>query len=433
MPIGEFARGDFRDMIEEINVRSWPMKDGQYSPYRWVLQSILLVLQIGLGLNFMAPTPLFTLIMEDYGLSKASVSLLVSTVLFVLTISLLPGGLLVSRIGSRKAIAVCGVFLSVGLFTPLTASFLLLVVVRLVFGVGVAISLSATSAFIMEWFKPSEFSILNGINETGRAIGVSLGVAVAVPIANLLGWQMTFFAYSLLVVVAILLWVTTGWVSNTRKFTEAPMALRDNIPLIFNRNTLVLSLGAMGPFCVFIGYSAWLPTYYSDIQGMTLEQAGRVVAVLPLVAAIMNPISGIAQTKLGRRKPVLIACGAMFPIFAIGSILMTNTLAILVCVMCLGGLFSMFIVAVLTIPMELPGVTAGRVAIVTAAVLTVGNAAAGFSPIFIGSLTDMLGSYWPALLVVAVMPTTLLIPGVILPETGPKGGRDGSASPSNTF
>ena len=56
----------------------------------------------------------------------------------------------------------------------------------------------------------------------------------------------------------------------------------------------------------------------------------------------------------------------------------------------LGAIFSIFIVVVFTIPMELPGVSINQVAIVTAAVLTIGNGAGVISPIFVGSLTDTI-------------------------------------------
>ena len=84
-------------------------------------------------------------------------------------------------------------------------------------------------------------------------------------------------------------------------------------------------------------------------------------------------------------------------------------------------MFSIFIVAALTIPMELPGVSTSQVGIVTAAILTMGNLAGVMSPIFVGSLTDFMGSYIPALSILALAPLTLVIAGVFLPETGQRG------------
>ena len=393
----------------------------QYTSQRWIIQSMLMLLQIGMGLNFMSPTPLFNVIMNDYDINRSSVSLLVSATIIVITVALLPGGVLIAKIGSKRAMTIAGFLMSAHLLTPLTDSFTLLVMLRLVFGMGVAISIPTTSAITVEWFKPNELPLLNGINEAGRALGVSAGVLIAVPITNIIGWEMTLFSFGVIPLIGAFIWLIGGRSNDSSANIEPALSLRDNIPLMLNRNTLLLAIGMSGAFAVFIGFSSWLPAYYNEAQGMTLEQAGSLVAVMPLTAAVLNPVSGLVQSKLARRKPMLVMSGLMLPLFALGSFLLTDQTIITICVMGLGAMFSIFIVAALTIPMELPGVNASRVAIVTAAILTMGNLAGVMSPIFVGSLTDFMGSYIPALSVLALTPLTLVIAGVFLPETGQRG------------
>jgi nitrate/nitrite transporter NarK len=382
---------------------------------------MLMVLQIGMGLNFMSLTPLFTVIMSDYDISRSSVSLLVSATIIVITIALLPGGLLIAKLGSKRAMAIAGFLMSAHLLTPFVDSFLPLVLLRFIFGMGVAITIPATSAITVEWFKPNELPLLNGINEAGRALGVSAGVFMAVPITNIIGWDMTLFSFGIIPLVGTFIWIVGGRSNESLVNVEPPFSIKNNIPIMFNRNTLLLATGMAGAFAVFIGFSSWLPTYYNETSGMTLEKASSVVAVMPLIAGILNPVSGLIQSKLGRRKPMLIMSGVLLPIFALGSFLLTNQIIMTVCIMGLGATFSVFIVAALTIPMELPGVSAGTVGIVTAAVLTIGNLAGVVSPIFVGLLTDFMGSYVPALSILALTPLTLVLVGVLLPETGQRG------------
>ena len=163
------------------------MQKPQYSHYRWVIQSILFLIQIGLGLNFMAPSPLFLSIIENYGISKGIVGLVISSVTLVMALFLLPGGFLISKIGSKNAMILSGSLMSAGLLLPFVNSFPMIILLRIIFGIGAAISIPTTSAITMEWFKPKELSIINGINESGRALGVSLGVLLATPIANNIG------------------------------------------------------------------------------------------------------------------------------------------------------------------------------------------------------------------------------------------------------
>jgi CP family cyanate transporter-like MFS transporter len=384
---------------------------------------MLILLQVGMGLNFMSPAPLFAVIMSDYDIGRSSVSLLVSATIIFITIALLPGGLLIAKIGSRRALIIAGFLMSAPLLTPLNDSFISLIVLRLVLGLGIAITIPATSAIIMEWFKPNELPLLNGINEAGRALGVSAGVFIAVPIASNIGWEMTLSSFGTIPLIGVLIWLIGGRSNESQAKVEPPFSIRDNIPLMLNRNTLLLALGMVGAFAVFIGFSSWLPTYYNETREMTLEQASSIVAMMPLMAALLNPVSGLIQSKLGRRKPVLVFAGFMMPVFALGSFLLTNQIILTICIMGLGAMFSIFIVAALTIPMELPGVSASRVGIVTAAILTMGNFSGVLSPIFVGSLTDLMGSYIPALSIVALTPLTLVIAGVFLPETGHRGRR----------
>lgn len=399
------------------------MQDKQYSSYRWTIQGILIFMQIGMGLNFMAPTALFTLIMNDYDISRGVVSLLVSVALMVLTVGLLPGGILIARVGSKRAMAISGLLMSSGLIAPLVDSFAMMLLIRFFFGAGVAIALPATSAIAMEWFKPSELSIFNGINESGRSIGVAIGVFMAVPIANIFGWDRVFFFYGMVPIIATLFWVIGGRSKSIVEDQVDAFSLFNSIKLIFNRNTILIAIATIGPFALFIGYSSWLPTFYNEVHGMTTERASSMVAVLPLIAAIGTPLSGIMLSKVRRRRPVLISVGLAMPLFGLGSFMMTNTVLIVICITGLGSMFALFIVTVLTIPMELPGIDVAKIGIVTAGALTIGNGMGMVSPVFIGSLTDFTGSYIPALSVIAVMPLTLVISGLLLPETGKKAKR----------
>jgi cyanate permease len=394
------------------------MQDRQYTSYRWTIQGVLIFMQISLGLNFMAPTPLFTLIMDDYGINRGVVSLLVSAPIIVLTISLLPSGILIAKIGSKRAMVIGGLLMSSGLIAPLLDSFTMMVLMRLLFGVGAAICLPVTSSILMEWFKPNELPVMNGINESGRSVGVAFGILAAVSIANVFGWDMVFFFFGVLPMVATVIWFVGGRSADVVQEQSDEFSLSNNIDLIFNRNTLLIAIASMGPFALFIGYSSWLPSYYNEIHGMTIERSSSLVAVLPFVAAIATPLSGIIVSKSGIRRPILIMAGLTFPLLAFGCFMMTSTILITICIIGLGSMFALYIVTILTIPMELPGVDASKVGIVTAAALTIGNGTAVMSPIFIGSLTDITGSYIPALSVVAIMPLLMIVSGLFLPETG---------------
>ncbi len=390
--------------------------------YRWVIEATLLPLNAAIPLNFLAPTPVFSLIMEEYGLNRGTVSLLVAVVAVVFTVFLVPGGLIVARLGPRKAIAIGGVLAAVGMLTPLAPSFWTVMVLRLVFGVGASIIFPAISGAVVQWFPKKELPIINGLNLAGQTAGVSLGLFLSVPLAEAVGWQSVFFIYGALGLGATLAWLLLGRDANAASgqagqsppLGEVLRSLRERAPLL-------LAFATIGPNAVFLGFSSWLPSYYHEARGISLTQAGALVGLMFLVGVVANPLSGVLQARVGLRRPFLALAGVVSPLAALGLVFFESPILIAIAALLLGTCSSLFLTALFTIPMELPGVTQERVPVITAGILTMGNVTTILAPLFVGAMTDALGSYVPSLTILAFCPLTMLIAAIFLPETGPRG------------
>ena len=393
------------------------------SSYRWVIAGVLFPLHLAIGLNVLAPSPLFPVIMEDYSLSRGTVSLLVASVGVALTLFLIPSGIMVAKFGPKKAAAIAGFLMAAGILAALTPPFWVLVTLRVAFGLGVAIILPATSAAVLQWFTPQERPFMNGLNLAGQGLGIAAAMFLSVPIAERLGWQYPLFLYGAFALLGAVTWLLLGRSPAPGTSSISPPPIREVLLVIKDKNTLLLSLSAVGPFGLFIGYSSWLPSYYHEVLAMPLDQAGSLVAILPLMAGLFNLFGGVVLTWLGLRKPLFILSGVLFPLLAFGTFFFDNLVLITGSLVLLGLTFSLFVTTLFTIPMELPGISLQKVAVVTAAALTFGNLASVFSPMLLGIATDALGSYKPGLLIVAFIPVTVLVAAAFLPETGPKGTR----------
>jgi hypothetical protein len=75
--------------------------------------------------------------------------------------------------------------------------------------------------------------------------------------------------------------------------------------------------------------------------------------------------------------------------------------------------------AIMTLAMEMPGMTPQRATIVIAIAWAIGNFAGFFGPLLIGLFKDTTGSYLPGLLISSIATLSLFICGFFLPETGP--------------
>ncbi len=371
-----------------------------------------------MGLNLFAPAPMFPLIMEDYDLSRGSVSLMMVTAFLVFTIFLIPGGIISTRLGTKWAVLVSGLLMAAGVLAPLTSNLAAILPLRVAFAVGNGILLPTTAAVIVQWFKTSERPIMNAVNLAAQGTGVATAMFLSVPLAEALGWKNVLMAYGIFSSVGTAIWLVFGRAIISDATAESQTSVKAIFGVLRERNTLLLSLAFVGPFALFIGYSSWLPTYYNEEFDMPLQQASAILALLPLMGVVVNVLSGFLLARLGLHRPLMMAPGLLFPIGAFGAFYFNSIPIIIGAILLLGFCFWIFLPTALTVAMELPGVTMEKVALVTAAALTIGNASTVVAPFLVGVITDTIGSYVPSLSVLAIVPVTALIAAAALPETG---------------
>ena len=400
------------------------MTPPESSPYRWVIAAAMLPLHIALGLNLFAPSPLLSLIIDEHGLSRGTASLMMTSVLVVFTIFLIPGSLIVAKLGTKRAILISGFLMTAGILSTVAPGFWAQLPLRVIFGVGGSILLPASAAAIVQWFSPQGRPLMNSLNLAGEGAGVAVAMFISIPIADAFGWRAVFLVYGGFTLLAATAWLLLGRTSPYGTGAIVSFPVSAVLGVLKERTTLLLSLAGVGPFAMFIAFSTWLPTYYHEVFGMSLEKGSSIVAIIPLMGVVVNLFAGVLLIKLGLRKPLLVVSGLVFPFAAFGTFYFDNLAVIVVSIVVLGVSFWIFLPTLFVIPMELPGISVEKVALVTAAALSIGNMSTIISPALVGITTDRLGTYVPSFSVLAVLPVTLLIATFFLPETGPR------ASPS---
>ena len=391
--------------------------------YRWVIEASLLPLQVAIGLNFLAPAPLFPLIMEDFGLERGTVSLLVASVTVMMAIVTLPAGVAAARVGLKRSLALGGLLMSAGLLAPLAPNFAAVVLLRILFGIGAGITLPVTSAIVMQWFGAKELPLLNGVNVAGQSVGVATSMFIGVPLANALGWQFPLFLYGAATFGGLVTWMIVGREPEIEGPPPSAPSLGTLLAVLKLRTTLLLQLAVTGAFAAYVAFSSWLPTYYNEELDMSLTQAGAIAGLLPLVGIVATFAGAALPARLGLRRPFLIVPGMFYGVAAFGAFFFDNLAIIYPSIILLGICGWIYLPSLFTIPMEMPGMTPEKVAVVVGAALMVGNFASFLSPILVGMTTDAVGSFVPAFIGVAIVSSLLLVAGLLLPETGPRGKR----------
>jgi MFS family permease len=95
-----------------------------------------------------------------------------------------------------------------------------------------------------------------------------------------------------------------------------------------------------------------------------------------------------------------------------------DNLILPIVVVLLGVCSWIYIPFLFTIPIEMPGMSTQRLALMMAVIVTIGSIGSIVSPWLVGFTTDLLGTYWVGFSILAIGSMSLLLAGRLLPETG---------------
>ncbi len=168
----------------------------------------------------------------------------------------------------------------------------------------------------------------------------------------------------------------------------------------------------IGPEALWNAYSAWLPSYYYQVFGWTLENASSVTALINLAGIPATLVGGVVASRMAHRGPIFVVCGAVVVFAALGSFLVNDPTLVSISVAALGACIWGVWPALLTIPMETPGITPQLVPMIFAGMFTMVQLGAIIAPISVGYLADLTGSYLPGLWFWALASSTLFIGGL---------------------
>lgn len=391
-----------------------------------------LAAHLAAGLNLFALSPLLPLAIDDYGISHREAGLLVSLPMLVGAAIALPGGKVIARLGVKRSYMLAWIALGLLALAPVVPNFYVLLILRLAYGVGLALMVVATGPLVMQWFRPKEMLVINSLNTALMSGGIAASTAGAVPLAGLLDWKMTLTVFSVLGILGAIIWPLAPRDRNTGE--ERPgISVREVISVLRGRAVALLVAADMGIFIQYTALTTWLPAFYEEARGISLQQAGYITSILPFVG-IFAVLSGGAvpllfeafrsrPTTFGRvgdflfsYRGILVFSGILAILGGLGAFLISGQLGIYVSVVVLGFGSWFYVPALLTIPMRLSGATPERVAAVWGSYMTFSGLGMFIFPILVGWLYDSSGSYYPGFIICAVSSWSLLICGLFLPR-----------------
>ena len=397
------------------------------------MAAMTLAAHLAAGLNLFALSPLLPLAIDEYSISHWEAGLLVSLPMLVGAAIGIPGGILIARIGVKRAYMWAWVCMALLAIAPIVPNFYVLLFLRLAYGVGLALMVVATGPLVMQWFKPRQMLVVNSLNTAILSGGVAASLAGAVPLAELLGWKLTLTVFSGVGIMGAILWPLAPRDRDTDIDRRTGISVREVFTVLRGRAVVLLVAADAGIFIQYTALTTWLPTFYGEERGISAQEAGIITSILPFVG-IFAVLAGGAipllfesfRAKLAifggvgdflfSYRGILASSGVLAILGGLGAFLFTTQAGIYISVVVLGVGSWFYVPALLTIPMRLSGATPERVAAVWGSYMTFSGLGMFIFPILVGWLYDNFNSYYPGFIICAVASWSLLICGLFLPR-----------------
>ena len=263
---------------------------------------------------FGSVSAMMPIIRKQLGLSPIQVSVAIAIPVLLGSLGRIPLGILTDRFGGRLIFSIvmaCSVVPA--MLMGWVSAYWQLVTFGLFIGIALA-SFSVGAGFVSGWYPPDRQGTALGIYGAGN-IGQSLAAFGSPLLAGALGFRWGFWTFGLLL-VAWLLMFSIGARNAARR--GPPKSFTDMLRPLRASMSWVLSLYYFLTFGGFVAMAIYLPTFLTDMFGLTPQDAGFRTAGFVVLATAMRPVGGWLADRIGGRTILL----WVFPITAVMAIFM---------------------------------------------------------------------------------------------------------------
>ena len=390
--------------------------------YRWIIEALIVVMLMIQVMAWLAPAPILAPMVASLHIGMGQFGLIISIISLCIGIFSFLGGVLTERFGTLRTLLVGIWLLAMGeVASGFATSYSVLLLCRVVEGVGYGLMIGPPAALIMEWFSEREWPYINTVNSMIAYLGIFALFAITPRVYHSLGssWQRTLTGYGLSALVVAVLWTLLGRQRHRVAIRARRAHSPSNLPEVLRmRGVILMSIALFGGMWVFQIYTSFLPEFFREYRGLGLDEASTLTGLLPLTGIFAAGLGGVGNSIMGLRRPFLWPMAILSLIGYLAAILLTDRLGISMGLALVGIGASGGLAATSTLMMELPGMTPAKMGPAFATIWAVGYTGAFISPMLGGVLVPSLGLR-NVLMLAATFQVLPIISMYRLPETGP--------------
>jgi MFS family permease len=282
--------------------------------WRWLVLLVVSLVMFGSYYIYDSLSPLNDFIQKDMGIDNAKFGLLFSTyyiinLLFVLLIS----GFVLDRFGIKKVGTLYVLLILLGsVVTSLGAgkSFIVMLIGRMIFGVGSEATLLVTNKVIARWFKGKELGFAYGLNITVMRLGTVLALNTSVQIADWTGsWRWSVWAGAIVMLVSFALFLVYLMIDRDvdkeiKGGVEDKIVVKDVLKM--SSAFWFISILCVTFYSAIFPFTNHAPRFLQMKFGMSAAKGGQYTSYIMIASMIFTPLLGLLIDKFGKRGRIMI-------------------------------------------------------------------------------------------------------------------------------
>ena len=288
--------------------------------YAWVILIVVFLASVAAPLNQFKVSPVMPVLMEAFGLDLSSAGYLMSVFAITGFVLALPAGIIIQKLGLKVAGLIATGCLMVGsVIGALSTTAGLMMVSRVIEGVGMGLIAVVAPAAIAIWFPPEKQGTPMGIWATWVPVGSVVMFLLAPALTEAINWQAVWWfgaAFALLAMILFAALMRMPDVVGGPEGAGGPGEPPNMGKALANRNIWLLGLAFacfnLATMCIATFY----PTFLTTVKDYTMANASFTSSITMIVVIFSAPLAGVLSDKIGSRKLLItipfIITGIMF-------------------------------------------------------------------------------------------------------------------------
>jgi MFS family permease len=225
---------------------------------------------------------------RDFGLGVIEQGYLLSAFLWIYVCLLVPAGVVLDWMGTRRLVATAMTFWSLmTIASGATFNFASMLVTRILLGVGEAPAYPACVRAVREWAPLRERAFATSVFGAGANFGTAVSTVAITWVITVAGWRMAFVVSGASGLVLVVVWLIFYHDPRTAHWLG-----REEFQLARYRAmwALVIVMGCIN-YTNYLTLS-WLPTYLVRSRGLDLMHSGYDFAIINIGACLFTLLFG---------------------------------------------------------------------------------------------------------------------------------------------